>query len=306
MIERITVIGVGKMGGGIAANLAREEAFSVTVFDLEPEAMRRCLQAGARDAVSVPAAVASAQLVITSLPYPETVLSVYHEAAPALPEQAIWMDVSTVDASTAQQLEELQSASGRGFVACSLGNGPAEAAAGTLPLFVGGAPELLDELDPIFSCIGQNVHRFGSVGAATSFKIASNLICMSNLAVLAEGYALCRACGISDDDFTSALKDTGGWSNQCARRLPQMFAGDFERRFRVDLALKDLRLAADTAARAGVPVPVGAAGLMQLVAAHADGYGDEDVAALLKVVSRPHAAIDGNVRWQSDNRVSAV
>jgi 3-hydroxyisobutyrate dehydrogenase len=287
MIERITVIGVGKMGGGVAGNLARDGAFSVTVFDLKPEAMSRCVQAGAHDAASVRAAVAGAQLVITSLPYPETVLSVYREAAPALPEQAIWMDVSTVDAGTAQQLEELQAASGRGFVSCSLGNGPAEAAAGTLPLFVGGAQKLLDELDPVFSCIGQNVHNLGSVGAATSFKIASNLICMSNLAVLAEGYALCRACGIDVDAFTSALQDTGGWSNQCERRLPQMSAGDFERRFGVDLALKDLRLAVDAAARAGVPVPVGGAGLMQLVAAHADGYGDEDVAALLKVVSRP-------------------
>lgn len=284
MIKRIAVIGAGRMGGGIARSLAHDRSFSVSVFDLDQGAVRRCVDAGAAASPSVAAAVADAELVITSLPTPEVVLSIYRDSAAASLERAIWMDVSTVDASTARQLEDLLASSDRRFVACALGKGPAEADAGTLPLFVGCAQGLLEELDPVFTCIGAAVHYLGTVEAAAAFKVISNMVGMTNLAVLAEGYELCHAYGVVDDAFMAALKDTGAWSYQAELRLPWMVGDDFTNRFGVDLALKDVRLAVDSAARCGVPAPVGAAGLMQLASAHASGLGDEDVDALLKVV----------------------
>lgn len=284
MIERIAVIGAGRMGGGIARNLAHDKSFSVSVFDLEQNAVKRCVDAGAVASASVPAAVARAQLVITSLPMPEIVSSIYQDNVSTSPENSIWMDVSTIDSSTARQLENLLASGGRRFVACALGKGPAEADAGTLPLFVGCEQGLLEALAPVFRCIGESVHYLGSVEAAAALKVISNMIGMTNLAVLAEGYELCHAYGVADDAFVAALKDTGAWSYQADLRLPWMIGSDFANRFGVDLALKDVRLAIDSAARCGVPAPVGAAGLMQLALAHARGWGDEDVDALLKVV----------------------
>ena len=108
---------------------------------------------------------------------------------------------------------------------------------------------------------------------------------MTNLAVLAEGYELCRSCGVDDEAFAASLRDTGGWSYQAEVRLPWMTAGDFENRFGIDLALKDLRLAVDMAARRGIPAPVGAAGLMQLASAHALGHGGEDASAVYRAVA---------------------
>jgi len=81
------------------------------------------------------------------------------------------------------------------------------------------------------------------------------MVGMANLAVLAEGYALCRRCDVGDDAFVDALRDTGAWSYQADLRLPLMINGDFGTRFAVDLALKDVRLAVDVAARRGLPVP---------------------------------------------------
>ena len=107
---------------------------------------------------------------------------------------------------------------------------------------------------------------------------------MTNLAVLAEGYEICHSCGVDDETFTESLRDTGGWSYQAQVRLPWIQAGDFANRFGVDLALKDLRLAVDMAARRGIPAPVGAAGLMQLVQAHAQGLGRKDANAVYKTV----------------------
>ena len=267
MIHSIAVIGAGMMGGGIARNLAADGSFSVTVFDFDPNRVQRCVEAGAQAAGSVSEAVAGADLVITSLPLPETVYSVVQDNLKASAPEAIWMDVSTIDPGTGRKLEDLLTVADRRFVACPLGKGPAQAEAGTLPLFVGCDKDLL----------------------ATTFKIVSNMVGMANLAVLAEGYALCRRCDVGDDDFVDALRDTGAWSYQADIRLPLMINGDFATRFAVDLALKDVRLAIDVAARRGLPVPLGAAGLSQLAAAHSHGWGSEDVDAILNVIE-PHLA----------------
>ncbi|AXE37686.1 NAD(P)-dependent oxidoreductase [Acidipropionibacterium virtanenii] len=293
MIRRITVIGAGRMGGGIAKNLARDDAFDVTVSDFSRQAVQACVDAGAADGGSATAAVADADLVITSLPMPETVTAVYRDAIGSSPADTLWMDVSTIDPATASALERTVESSGRRFVACPLGKGPAQAEAGTLPLFVGGKEELLEPLEPVFACIGEGVHYMGSVEASTSFKIVSNMIGMTNLAVMSEGYALCKECGVTDEAFVDALRNTGAWSAQADLRLPWIMNGDFGNRFGVDLALKDVRLAVDIAARRGIPAPVGASGLSQLVAAHALGFGSEDADAVFKVVVPGSRTQDG-------------
>lgn len=286
-LQRIAVIGVGRMGGGIARNLARPGDVEVTVFDPERAAVDRCVQVGAQAAAGAVDAVADADLVITSLPLPHHVHEVYSEITGHLAPDAIVMDTSTVDPATAAHV-----ASGVGrhrFVSCLLGKGPAQAETGDVPLFVGGPVDVLDVLAPVFARIGSGVHRLGTVEAATTFKLVSNLIGMTNLAVLAEGYSLCHASGVDDDAFAAALADTGGWSYQAEVRLPWMTAGDFTPRFSVALGLKDLALALGVAAHARVPVPVGAAGMAQLASAIAHGFGDEDVAAVLKVVDPARA-----------------
>ena len=116
------------------------------------------------------------------------------------------------------------------------------------------------------------------------FKLVSNLIGMTNLAVLAEGYLLCRRAGVTDEGFQQALADTGGWSYQAQLRLPWMMENDFRQRFGVKLGLKDLRLAVDQASQWQIPVPVGAMGMSQLANAAVHGFGDDDVNAILKVL----------------------
>ncbi len=285
MIRTIACIGVGRMGGGIARNLARSGRFEVRVGNRSRGALAACVEAGAVAPTGMEDLLAGADLVITCLPLPETVLDV-HEAKRGLsPAGAIWMDTSTVDPATARRLADGAAAQGRRFVACPLGKGPAQAEAGTLPLFVGGDEEAVAALGEVFDCIGESVHHLGTVEAAASFKIVSNLIGMTNLAVLAEGYELCRSCGVDDEAFAASLRDTGGWSYQAEVRLPWMTAGDFENRFGIDLALKNLRLAVDMAARRGIPATVGAAGLMQLASVHALGHGGEDASAVYRAVA---------------------
>jgi len=287
-IRTIAVIGLGKMGGGLARNLARHPDFDVYVFDVSADAVARCVDAGATASEDMVAAATDTDLVITSLPMPADVHGAYTTLAPHLAERTIVMDTSTIDPDTARAVADIVGANR--FVSCLLGKGPAQAESGELPLFVGGPTVALDLLEPVFACIGDTVHRMGSVEAATAFKLVSNLIGMTNLAVLAEGYALCRRAGVSSDTFTESLADTGAWSYQAEVRLPWMIADDFAPRFPVSLGLKDLYLTLEMAAKWGLAAPVGAAGMSQLASAAAHGHGASDVDAILEVVDPLRAA----------------
>ena len=287
----IAVIGAGRMGGPIARNLA--VGHDVTAYDPDPAAMQACAAAGVSPADSATEAARGVDLVITSLPLPEHVTAAVDEILHVLAPGTIVMDVSTIDPATAATLEARLEEAGHHFVACPLGKGPAQAETGDSPLFIGGKDEPIDALDAVFAAIGAERYLLGGVEASTMFKLVSNLIGMTNLAVLAEGYNLCRRAGVPDDAFTAALADTGGWSYQAELRLPWMIDGDFEPRFAAGLGLKDLRLAVDVASRWGMPAPVGAMGMSQLASAVAHGHGDLDVNAILRVLA-PGSGVDAD------------
>lgn len=279
--RKIAFIGAGKMGGAVARRLATG-GYAVRVYDPDLAAVRACVDAGAVAAASAGDAVTGAEVVFTSLPLPEDVLAAWRQIAPDLAASAICVDVSTIDPATAGALTDLLD--GHPFVSCTLGKTPAAAERGEIPLFVGGPERAVAELRPLLERIGERVHDFGSPGAAAMFKLISNLIGMTNVAVLAEGYVLARRAGIEPERFAAALRETGGCSFQSDVRLPWLIDGDYAARFDTNLAAKDVRLAVDAAARAGVPTPVAAQGLAQLVTAVAHGHGGEDAIAVAKVL----------------------
>lgn len=281
--NKIAFIGVGKMGGALARRLATD-GYDVRVFDPDPAAVEECVRVGAVAAASANDAATGAEVVFTSLPLPEHVVSVWRELAPNLADGAIAVDVSTIDPVTARTATELLAGLGHSFVSCALGKTPAAAENGEIPLFVGGPAAAITKLQPVFDRIGQKTYDFGTPEAAAMFKLISNLIGMTNVAVLAEGYVLARSVDISPEMFIAALKDTGASSFQSEVRLPWIVDNDYTARFAVSLAAKDVRLAIDAAARTGVPTPVAAQGLSQLVSAIAHGYGDEDAIAIAKVL----------------------
>ncbi len=294
--QQVGFIGAGKMGGAVARRLATGD-FAVRVYDPDPAAVEACVKVGAVAAASAEDAVHDADVVITSLPLPEDVLRVWRSIAPHLASAAIAVDVSTIDPGTAHELSELLGRRTTAFVACALGKTPMDAEQGTIPLFVGGPADAVAALHGVFDRIGAKVHDLGSPEAAATFKLISNLVGMTNLAVLAEGYLLSQRAGIPPEVFTAALDDTGARSFQSELRLPWLIAEDYEARFAVALAAKDLRLAVATAARMGLPTPVAAQGMSQFVAAIAHGHGDEDVVAVARVLdptaSPPDRDADG-------------
>lgn len=295
--EAIGFVGLGAMGGAIARHLARG-GWAVRVFDLSPAAIDRTCAAGASPASSAKDAVDTSAVVFSSLPTPELVERFWVEQAPSLAPGAIAVDLSTIDPTTSRRISDMIDATtSASFVACTVGKTPAHAENGEIPAFVGGAPADIERLAPLLERLANTVYDMGSVEGATIFKLVSNLVGMSNLAVLAEGYVLARRAGISAQTFTDALKTTGGWSVQADMRLPWIVADDLAPRFAVDLAAKDLRLSVNAAAGWHVPTPMAAAALTAFTTASASGHGSLDAAAVVEPldprrVARGEGAVD--------------
>src|SRR5699024_119500 len=289
---KITSIGVGNMGGAVARWLAKG-GFDVTVFDLDPEAMQRCAdEAGTEQASSLTTALKGADIVLTSLPTTKLVLDTVDQMVVDVASGAIIIDISTIDPDTAIKAQAACDVNGVRFVSCSLGKTPIQAETGEIPLFVGGDKTAIDEAQDVLERMGEKIYRFDDVVGATTFKLVSNLIGMTNVTVLMEGLALARNAGIDDDLFREALEDTGAVSFQSDVRLPWALKGDWSTRFSLDLAAKDVGLALDAASTFNVEAPVAQTALDRLHEASAQGFGREDVVAVARL-HNSFEAIDG-------------
>lgn len=283
----IGFIGVGRMGGGLARNLIRKGK-EVIVYDINPQAIQKTIEVGSTGrAAKNFKELAKADLIFTSLPLPRDVESVMLGGEGLLNMMkagATYIDVSTIDPKTALKLSKAAEEKGINFLACPLGKTPAHAEKAEEPIFVGGKKEVFEKTKDILELIGSPVIYLGGVEASAAFKLISNLIGMTNLAVLAEGMRLAEKAGIEMNIFLELLKDTGGRSFQAEIRGPWIASKDFSNRFSVDLAYKDVRLGCEMAQSWGINVAAMKAALVYFQEASLKGYGGEDCCAIYKVI----------------------
>jgi 3-hydroxyisobutyrate dehydrogenase-like beta-hydroxyacid dehydrogenase len=284
---QIGFIGVGAMGRGLARNLIRAGK-EVLVYDLNPEAVKRTLDAGTTGkAATQGQELASADIVFTSLPLPqhleETMLG-QTGLLNAMKAGAAYIDVSTIDPQTAIKLSKAAEAAGVKFLECPLGKTPAQAETAEEPIFVGGDEAVYQELKPILEIVGNPIYYMGTIEAACALKLISNLIGMTNLAVIAEGMRIGEKAGIEPNYLLELLGDTGAKSFQMDVRGPWIASGDFNSRFGLDLALKDVRLGVEMARAWGNDARTMQVTLDYLKQGSANGLGKEDCNAIYKII----------------------
>lgn len=280
-------IGLGLMGGPLARNLIRAGK-DVTVFDLSPGAISRTLAAGASGKAAENAAdLAGCDVVFTSLPLPK------HIEGTMLGEDGLlnkmkpgstYIDVSTIDPKTAQKVAAFAESKGIGFLACPLGKGPAQAEKAQQPIFAGGKKEVYEKMLDTLKIVGNPVYYLGGVEQAYAFKLISNLIGMTNLAVLSEGLRIGEKAGIEPGLLQELLADTGADSFQLQVRGPWILNNDFANRFGVNLALKDVRLGVEMAENMGYDARFCKLAKKCYEDAQEKGFGSEDCNAVYKVM----------------------
>lgn len=283
----IGFVGVGLMGGPLARNLIRAGK-EVLVFDLSEEAVQRTLDAGTTGtAAGSTDDLADCEIVFTSLPMPAHVEGVMlgdDGLLAKMKEGSVHIELSTIDPQTSVKVRDAAAEKGIGFMQCTLGKTPAHAEKAEEPLFVGGDKELFDKLADIWPIIGSPAYYMGGVEASCAVKLISNMVGMANLAVLAEGLRAGEKAGIEKKVLVELLQDTGARSFQMDVRGPWIAEGDFENRFGLDLALKDVRLGCEMARSWGLDLKAMEAALELYKHASAAGHGKEDCNAVFKVV----------------------
>ena len=288
-MARVAFIGLGNMGGGMAANLAKA-GHDVRAFDLSQDALDRAKAAGCLPVEGAAQAVEGAEAIVTMLPAGKHVAQVYAEAVfPNAAPGAILIDCSTIDVATSRKLAEDAAAKGLAAVDAPVSGGIAAANGGTLTFMVGGTPEGFAAAQPYLAAMGKAVIHAGASGAGQAVKMCNNLILAGTMIATCEGFALAQKLGLDPQVFYDiSSKATGqSWSMTSYAPLPSVGPqspadNDYKGGFAAALMLKDLRLAMDAAKEAGATLPLGTKAT-EMYAAFADaGHGGVDFSGIIK------------------------
>lgn len=261
---KIAFIGLGNMGGGMAANLAKA-GHEVRAFDLSEEALSRAVEAGCTRAVSAAEAVTGAEAVVTMLPAGKHVASVYEsDVFPNAAPGTLLLDCSTIDVATARANIEAATAKGLVAVDAPVSGGIAAANAGTLTFMVGGTGEGFARAEPILAKMGKAVIHAGDAGAGQGAKICNNMLLGASMVATCETLALAQKLGLDPQKFFDIASVSSGqcWSLTSYAPLPGVGPttpadNDYKGGFAAALMLKDLRLAMEAAASVDADVPMG-------------------------------------------------
>ncbi len=280
---KIGFIGLGNMGGPMAANLAKA-GHRVAGFDLTAP-----MPEGVTHAASAPEAAAGADVVITMLPNGAILRAVAAEVIPAMVPGAVLCDCSTVDVDSARAVADQAAAAGLGALDAPVSGGIGGAAAGTLTFMVGGSDTAFAKVAPLFDIMGQKAVHCGVAGAGQAAKICNNMILGVTMIATCEAFALADKLGLDRQKMFDVVSTSSGYSWTMNAYCPAPGVGPkspadngYKPGFASELMLKDLRLSQQAAESADADTPMGqlAAALYARFVEDEDGRG-RDFSAML-------------------------
>lgn len=288
---KIAFIGLGNMGGGMAANLVKA-GHEVHAFDLSAEALARAAENGCATYTSVREAVQGAEAVVSMLPNGAIVDSVYGaDVIGHAPTSALLLDCSTIDVGTARKVAEAASAAGYAMVDAPVSGGIAAANGGTLTFMVGGSDEAFAQGQPILSAMGKAVIHAGASGAGQAAKICNNMILGATMIATCEAFALAEKLGLDLQTFYDISSKASGQSWSMTSYCPVPGVGPaspadngYQGGFAAALMLKDLKLALEAAQGVGAAVPMGTRAQQLYEEFTAAGNGGVDFSGIIKTL----------------------
>ena len=287
---RIGFIGLGNMGGPMAANLAKA-GHQVLGFDLSAPAPE-----GVVAATSATAAAKDADVVITMLPNGAILRAVATEVIAAMRPGAVLCDCSTVDVESARAVADQALAAGLGALDAPVSGGIGGAAGGTLTFMVGGADAAFATVAPLFAVMGKKTVHCGASGAGQAAKICNNMILGVTMIATCEAFALADKLGLDRQKMFDVVSTSSGYSWTMNAYCPAPGVGPtspadngYQPGFASELMLKDLRLSQQAAASADADTPMGqlATNIYGSFVEDEDGKG-RDFSAMLPRFEKRH------------------
>lgn len=264
---RVAFIGLGAMGGGMAANQAKA-GHEVSAFDLSTDALARAEQHGCTPVRSAAEAVQGADVVITMLPAGQHVRTVFAEQVlPNAKAGALLVDCSTIDVDSARAVAAQCKDAGFDFADAPVSGGTAGADSGQLAFMVGCEEGVFDRVKPVLEPMAKAVIHAGAPGAGQAAKICNNMVLGVSMLAVCEGFALAESLGLDPQKFYDIASQSSGQCWSLSTYCPWPGVGpaspsdrDYEGGFLTGLMLKDMKLAQAAAASSGASTPMGAAG----------------------------------------------
>ncbi len=287
----IAFIGLGNMGGGMAANLVKA-GHGVNAFDLADAALAQAGENGCATFTNVRDAVAGVDAVVTMLPNGKIVENVYeNEVIGYAPVSAILLDCSTIDVATARKVASDAAAAGYAMVDAPVSGGIAAANGGTLTFMVGGTDEAFARAQPILDPMGKAVIHAGGNGAGQAAKICNNMLLGASMIATCETFRMAEKLGLDLQTFYDISSKASGQNWSMTSYCPVPGVGPqspadngYQGGFATALMLKDLKLAMEAAHSVEADVPMGERAA-ELYQAFADaGQGGLDFSAIIKTL----------------------
>lgn len=253
----IAFFGLGNMGNPMAANLLKSGQYALSVFDLDIAKGENLLAEGANWIDDIPATLATADVIMSSLPGPLQIQRFAdNNVFPYAKAGSTWIDLSTNNLATCQAL--LADAAEReiSFLDSPVSGGDEGAKAGTLSIYVGGDKAAFDNHRGIYDIIGASVKHLGHSGAGYAAKISQVVLCYLHSIALSEALMLGVKAGVSAPEMLDIIKNSTGRSYVADRYGPCMLNGDYDPSFALGLALKDMKLAMELADTLNIDLPM--------------------------------------------------
>ncbi|HWT63612.1 MAG TPA: 3-hydroxyisobutyrate dehydrogenase [Ochrobactrum sp.] len=292
----IAFIGLGNMGGPMAANLVKA-GHKVVGFDLLATHLDEARANGLAIAASAAEAVAGVDAVITMLPAGKHVLSVYEDITPKARKDSVFIDCSTIDVESARKAHEIAAKHGHLSVDAPVSGGTGGAAAGTLTFMAGGSDNAFGKAEPILKPMAGKIVHCGGDGAGQAAKICNNMILGISMIGVSEAFVLAEKLGLSHQALFDVASTSSGqcWSLTTYCPVPGPVPTspanrDYKPGFAAALMLKDMKLSQEAAKSSGAATPLGAHAEELYSRFDSDGHGGEDFSGIINFLRATKAA----------------
>jgi 2-hydroxy-3-oxopropionate reductase len=283
-MKKIGFIGLGIMGKPMAQNLIKA-GYELTVYDIVAERMDELIKAGAHRGSSGKDVAARSEVVITMLPNSphvrEAVLGPNGVLEGARPGTVL-VDMSSIAPLASQEIAAKVRAKGIAMLDAPVSGGQPKAVAGTLAIMVGGPEDMFEQVKDILAPMGSSVTRVGEIGSGNVTKLANQIIVALNIAAMSEAMVLATKAGVNPEKVFQAIRGGLAGSTVLDAKVPLALKGNFKPGFRIELHIKDLANALDTAHELGVPVPLSSVVMEIMQALKTDGKAGDDHGGIIQ------------------------
>ncbi|MGA2547340.1 MAG: 2-hydroxy-3-oxopropionate reductase [Rectinemataceae bacterium] len=285
---KIGFIGLGIMGKPMAKNLLKA-GYKLVAYDVVQPSLKEVVAAGAEEGTSPSDVASKCGIVVTMLPNSPHVKEVVlgpKGVIEGAKKGTLVVDMSSIAPGAVKEIAAELDRKGIDMIDAPVSGGEPKAIDGTLAIMVGGKVELFEKAKEILLKMGATAVLCGDIGAGNVTKLANQIVVALNIAAMSEAYVLATKAGVDPEKVFNAIKGGLAGSNVLNAKSPMVLEGNYKPGFRIELHIKDLQNALDTAHEIGVPIPLTSQVMEIMQSLKVEGKQKEDHAAVIQFYER--------------------